>query len=198
LPVRHLLVLRDKTTSAQTEGSAEADKNQIPSWVQDYALFLLDVNGRIVGWYSGAARIYGYDEDEAAGRHVSILYPGEENPSTEPQQELNRSAAEGHFGNEGWHARKDGARFWANVITMALRDETGELQGFARVVRDFSERHERDEKLRRNRARARPVRRRLHPLLLSSGSEKRRRMNARPMEFKSCVKRLGSSASLYP
>ncbi len=159
LPVRHLLVLRDKTS--------EAGQEQIPSWVQDYALFLLDVSGRVVAWYSGAARIYGYAANEATGRHVSFLYPREEraseesasaeSPSAEPQQELSRSAAEGHFGNEGWHLRKDGSRFWANVITVALRDENGELQGFARVARDFSERHELDEKLRRSRARVRPV-----------------------------------------
>jgi PAS domain S-box-containing protein len=157
LPVRHLLVLRDRTISAQTEGSAEAGQGQIPSWVQDYALFLLDVSGRIVDWYSGAARIYGYSRDEATGKHVSFLYSGEENSSAEPQQELNRSAAEGHFGNEGWHVRKDGSRFWANVITTALRDEDGELRGFARVVRDFNERHDRDEKLRSSRARVRPI-----------------------------------------
>jgi formate hydrogenlyase transcriptional activator len=155
LPVRHLLVLRDKTPPAQTEKSA--DKDQIPSWVQDYALYLLDVNGRIAAWYSGAARIYGYSADEAAGKHVSFLYPSDDNPSAEPQQELNRSAVEGHFGNEGRHVRKDGSRFWANVITMALRDEKRELQGFARVERDFGERHERDEKLRRSRARVCPV-----------------------------------------
>ncbi len=143
LPVRHLLVLQDK--------------EQIPSWVQDYALFLLDTNGCVAAWYSGAARIYGYSPDEAVGQPVSLLYPPEENQSPEPRRELSRSAAEGHFGTEGWHVRKDGARFWANVITMALRDESGELRGFARVVRDFSERHERDEKLRRSRARVRPV-----------------------------------------
>ncbi len=149
LPVRHLLVLRNKTS--------EAGQDQIASWAQDYALFLLDVGGRVAAWYSGAARIYGYTGDDANGRHVSFLYPSEESVSAEPEQELNRSAAEGHFGNEGWHVRKDGSRFWANVITMALRDANGELQGFARVVRDFSERHEMDEKLRRSRARVRPV-----------------------------------------
>ena len=157
LPVRHLLVLRDKTTSAQTESLAGAASDPIPSWVQDYALFLLDLDGCIASWYSGAERIYGYERDEAVGKHVSLLYPGEENPGATPQRELSRSAAEGHFGNEGWHARKDGSRFWANAITMALKDEDGELQGFARVVRDFSDRHERDEKLRRSRARIRPV-----------------------------------------
>lgn len=157
LPVRHLLVLGDKPASNQSEGDGKAGATQIPSWVQDYALFLLGVDGCIVDWYAGAARIYGYSRDKVTGKHVSFLYPGDDGPGTEPQQELDRSATDGHFGTEGWHVRGDGSRFWANVITMALRDEGGELQGFARMVRDFSERHERDEKLRRSRARVRPV-----------------------------------------
>ena len=157
LPVRHLLVLHNKTASAQADELDQASDENAPAWVQDYALFLLDVDGNIVSWYSGAARIYGYPEAEAAGRHVSSLYASGEMRGVDPQQELDRSAAEGHFGYEGWHARKDGSRFWANAITVALRDETGELQGFARVVRDFTARHERDEKLRRSRARVRPV-----------------------------------------
>jgi PAS domain S-box-containing protein len=154
LPVRHILVLRDKTVPAETE---HGPSDRIPAWVRDYALFLLDVDGRIVTWYSGAERIYGYKTDEATGQHVSFLYPSEEVIRVNFAEKLKRAAAEGHLGNEGWHLRKDGARFWANVITMALRDENGELQGFARVVRDFSERHEKDEKLRRSRARVRPV-----------------------------------------
>jgi formate hydrogenlyase transcriptional activator len=151
LPVRHLLVLRGRTASAET------GEDQTPPWVQDYALFLLDVDGRVAAWYSGAERIYGHTQDEAVGKHVSFLYTGEVLPGRDPQQELKRAAAEGHFGNECWHVKKDGARFWANVITMALRDANGDLQGFARVVRDFSERHERDEKLRRSRALTRPI-----------------------------------------
>ena len=153
LPVRHVLVLRDKT-SAETD---EDQKDSTPSWVQDYALFLLDADGRIATWYSGAERIYGYKTNEALGQHVSALYPSEEALSFRLQEELKRTAAEGHFGNEGWHLRKDGSRFWANVITMALKNEKGQLQGFARVVRDFSERHDKDEKLRRSRARTRPI-----------------------------------------
>jgi formate hydrogenlyase transcriptional activator len=121
------------------------------------AQFLLDIEGHIVTWSPGAARIYLFSEDQAVGKHVSALYFMDEQNGSEPQRELTRSAAEGHFGNEGWHVRKDGARFWANVITLALRDERGELQGFARIVRDFSERHERDEKLRHSRARVRPI-----------------------------------------
>ena len=115
------------------------------------------MDGRIVCWYSGAVRIYGYSRDEAVGKHVSILYPIEESPGAKPQNELNRSATEGHFGNEGWHVRKDGTQFWANVVTLALRDEERGLRGFARLVRDFSERHERDERLRRRNARVRPA-----------------------------------------
>jgi len=157
LPVRHLLVLRDKTASAPTGSLVEADTDRIPSWVQDYALFLLDVDGRIVTWYSGAERIYGYKTDEAIGQHVSFLYPSEELARVNFEEKLKRAAAEGHVGNEGWHLRKDGARFWANVITMALRQENGALQGFARVVRDFSDRHERDEKLLRGHRRIRPL-----------------------------------------
>src|ERR1035438_5242607 len=78
LPVRHLVVLHDKTPAAQTGSVVHAEPDQIPSWVQDYALFLMDVDGRIVTWYSGAERIYGYDSDEAIGQHVSFLYPSEE------------------------------------------------------------------------------------------------------------------------
>jgi PAS domain S-box-containing protein len=154
LPVRHVLVLRDKSVPAETEHAAT---DRIPSWVQDYALYLLDIEGRVAAWYSGAARIYGYPADKAIGKHVSILYPVEENLQVKLQEEFSRAAAEGHVGTEGWQARKDGSRFWANAITMALKGEDGELQGFARVVRDFSERHERDEKLRRSRARIRPI-----------------------------------------
>jgi len=151
LPVRHLLVLRDKATSD------EAVKDPPPSWVQDYALFLLDGDGLVVAWYAGAERIFGYPSDEIIGQHLSGLYPADDTLRAKLQEELKRSASEGHFGNEGWCMRKDGSRFWANAITMALKNENGDLQGFARVVRDFSDRHERDEKLRRGRARLRPI-----------------------------------------
>jgi formate hydrogenlyase transcriptional activator len=142
LPVRHLLVLRDK--------------GGVPAWVQDYALFLLDVHGQVVVWYRGAERIYGYKADEIVGQSVALFYP-DEDAVLKLREKLKRSAAEGHVGAEGWHVKKDGSRFWANAITMALKDERGELQGFARVVRDFTDRHERDEKLRRDRARLRPI-----------------------------------------
>jgi formate hydrogenlyase transcriptional activator len=147
LPVRHALVLRDK--------GAPAD--HIPSWVQDYALYLLDIEGRVAAWYSGAARIYNYLAEEAIGRNISFLHPGDDTLRARLQEEFKRAENEGHVGTEGWQARKDGSRFWASAITMALKDEHGELQGYARAVRDFTDRHDRDEKLRRSRARVRPV-----------------------------------------
>jgi len=154
LPVRHILVLHDKSVPAVLE---LASQNPFPAWVQDYALFLLDIDGVIAAWYSGAERIYGYLAGEILGRPVSLLYPGEDFLQARLQEELSRAVAEGHFGTEGWQSKQDGTRFWANTITLALKDENGELRGFARAVRDFSDRHERDEKLRRNRARMRPV-----------------------------------------
>jgi formate hydrogenlyase transcriptional activator len=150
LPVRHVLVLRDKT-SATSPSRSEA---VAPAWVQDYALYLLDAEGLIAAWYAGAGRIYGYKSDEIIGQHVSVLYPDEDARRT-LQEKLKRASAEGHVGSEGWHMKRDRSRFWASVITMALKDEKGEIQGFARVARDFSDRHERDEKLRRSRARLR-------------------------------------------
>jgi formate hydrogenlyase transcriptional activator len=151
LPVRHLMVLRDKTDPEEFPGQG------IPGWVQDYALFLLNTEGEVAAWYAGAERIYGYRSDEVLGQHVSILYPDEDTLRARVDQELKRCAGEGHAGIEAWHAKNDGSRFWANVITMALKDQNGDLQGYARVVRDFSDRHDRDEKLRRSRARLRAI-----------------------------------------
>ena len=142
LPARHVMALSD---------------GPIPGWVQDYAVFLLDVEGLVMAWYAGAERILGYTSAEAIGKNISFLYSLEDNLSAKVQSELKRSAAAAHFGTEGWRIRKDGTRFWANSITMALKDQHGELRGFARVVRDFSERHERDRKLRRNRPPIRPI-----------------------------------------
>jgi formate hydrogenlyase transcriptional activator len=155
MPVRHLLVLRDKSKRAAAD--KDLSGNPAPSWVRDYALFLLDGDGSVASWYGGAERIYGYKSAEVIGQPLSMFYSVEDSLRTRLQEELKRAAGEGHFGNEGWCVKKDGSRFWANVITMALRDGNGDLHGFARVVRDFSDRHQRDEKLRRSRARLRSI-----------------------------------------
>lgn len=161
LPVRHLLVLRGKTQkTAPAVSSVSVDSavsDEVPEWVQDFALFLLDPEGQISAWYQGAERIYGYTRSEVAGRDVSFCYPGKDTYS-EVRNSLKRAASAGHVGTENWQVKKDGSRFWANIITLALRDDLGALRGFGCVVRDFSDRHERDERLRRNRPRRPPSR----------------------------------------
>jgi PAS domain S-box-containing protein len=139
-------ILHTSRRSVPNEDSAMA--------AQDYACVLLDTEGYIVRWHSGASRIYGYTEDEVIGKQVCVLSRGQKS-CAEARRELSRAAAQGHFANEGWHSKKDGSRFWANVITVELRDEAGELRGFARIARNFSKRQEHDEKLRRDRARSR-------------------------------------------
>jgi formate hydrogenlyase transcriptional activator len=160
LPVRHLLVLHETDARGASGRPVDIDKARsrggVPAGVQDYALFLLDADGHIAAWYAGAQRIYGYASSEVIGQDASIFYP-DESALRKLHEKLKRAAGEGHIGTEGWHVKKDGSRFWANVITMALRDGDGDLRGFARVVRDFSDRHDRDEKLRRTRARPRTL-----------------------------------------
>ena len=155
LPVGHLLVFSDKGSRAASSAPEETPPAGVPPWVQDYALFLLSADGSVVAWYAGAERMYGFTASDTAGKHVGMLYPPDSSLHGRLADELSRCAAQGYFGCEGWCARKDGTRFWANVITMALKDDRGVLQGFARVVRNFSERHEQDEKLRRARERLR-------------------------------------------
>jgi formate hydrogenlyase transcriptional activator len=116
------------------------------------ALYSVHVEGCIATWNSGGTRLYGYEADEAISQNASFLHsgvhPGDNDLRTKLQEELKRAAVEGHLGTEAWEARKDGSTFWANILTMPLRDASGELQGFARVVRDFSDRHETDEQLK--------------------------------------------------
>ena len=151
LPIRHLLLLRNKPTKSDETPVASTFQD----WAQDYALFLVNVDGGIVAWYAGAERIYGYRSEDVLGNDLSMLYPPDDRLEARLERKLKRAAAEGHVGGEGWHLKKDGSRFWGNAITMALRDEAGVLHGFARVVRDFNDRHKHDEKLERRRPRVR-------------------------------------------
>src|SRR5262249_54602452 len=114
----------------------------------DYAIFLLDPEGRVVTWNAGAERIKGYRAEEIIGEHFSRFYPPEVIDRGWPAEELRRAAAAGRFEDEGWRVRKDGSRFWANVILTALRDEAGRLRGFSKVTRDLTELRQREEALR--------------------------------------------------
>ncbi|HZV94196.1 MAG TPA: ATP-binding protein, partial [Caldimonas sp.] len=106
----------------------------------EYAIFMLDVNGRVATWNVGAERIKGYKANEIIGRHFSVFYPPEVRQSGWPEHELQVAADVGSFTDEGWRLRKDGTPFWAHVTITALRDEKKQLLGFAKLTRDQSER----------------------------------------------------------
>jgi PAS domain S-box-containing protein len=117
--------------------------------VRDYALLFLDVDGRVVSWSPTAERIKGYKADEIMGRHFSTFYPVDDVEHGKPAAELRVAAAEGRVEDEGWRVRKDGSRFWANVVITALRDSAGQLRGFGKITRDMTERKQLEEQLRR-------------------------------------------------
>jgi diguanylate cyclase (GGDEF)-like protein/PAS domain S-box-containing protein len=107
---------------------------------RDYAIFMLDVEGNVATWNAGALRFKGYEADEIIGRHFSVFYPPEDIAVGKPQRELEDATATGRLEDEGWRLRKDGSRFWANVVITALRDADGALRGFGKVTRDLTER----------------------------------------------------------
>jgi len=125
--------------------------------VKDYAIFMLDPQGRVSTWNAGAERIKGYTSEEIMGEHFSRFYPQEDIESGKPDHELKVAASEGRFEDEGWRLRKDGSRFWANVVITALRDKHGESLGFSKVTRDFSDRKKAEEALRASESRFRSL-----------------------------------------
>ena len=108
--------------------------------VKDYAIFTLDAKGHVSSWNQGAERLNGYTASEILGRHFSRFFTPEDTRSGKPQLELERAAAEGRVEDEGWRVRKNGSRFWANAVLTAIRDQSGQLIGYAKVMRDFTER----------------------------------------------------------
>ena len=108
--------------------------------VVDYAIYMLDATGRVASWNAGAERIKGYKAEEIIGEHIARFYLPEDVAAGKPQRELETAAREGHFAEETWRRRKDGSRFWASVVTTAVRDDQGQLLGYAKVTRDLTER----------------------------------------------------------
>lgn len=117
--------------------------------IKDYAIYVLDPEGRIVSWSAGARSIKGYREEEILGKHFSIFYPSEDAACGKPDLELRTAEREGCLDDEGWRVRKGGEKFWANVTVTALTDQSGKLRGFAKVTRDISERKRAEDALRR-------------------------------------------------
>ena len=118
--------------------------------VQDYAIFLLDPAGQVETWNLGAQRLKGYTAAEILGRSFKVFYPPEAIARDWPNEELRRAVQHGRVEDEGWRIRKDGSRFWASVVITALFDARGQLQGFAKVTRDLTERRAQEEALRQS------------------------------------------------
>jgi PAS domain S-box-containing protein len=137
-------ITRQKEADEQLRQSNEIFQLLVSS-VRDYAIFMLDPDGRIATWNSGAQRIKGYLPDEIIGRHFSAFYTQEDLDDKKPERELVIAREQGSVEDEGWRVRKDGTRFWANVIITAVRDSHGELRGFAKVTRDITERKRNEE-----------------------------------------------------
>ncbi|PSQ94867.1 MAG: chemotaxis protein, partial [Proteobacteria bacterium SW_6_67_9] len=150
--------------------------------VEEYAIFLIDLEGRISTWNAGAEAIFGHAEDEIVGRPAAVIFTEEDRGGDAPRQEMETARREGQAADERWHVRADGSRFWASGVMTALYDPTGDLRGFAKVMRDNTERREREQELNRLNEkleervaeRTREVRRLVSQLVQAEERERRR------------------------
>jgi PAS domain S-box-containing protein len=143
-----LSIVRDATEQREAQEVARRSDLQLRSLVEgvrDYAIYLLDKEGHITTWNPGAERIKYYTSDEIIGKHFSRFFVQEDLERGRPEELLRLATVRGRIEEEGWRVRKDGSRFWANVILSAIRDTTGELTGFAKVTRDFTDRKRAEE-----------------------------------------------------
>ena len=138
---------RERYIASEALRESEERFRMLVEGVKDYAIFMLDPVGNVMSWNQGAERIKGYRDDEIIGRHFSRFYIEEDVRQGKPQRELERAAADGRFEDDNWRIRKDGSRFWANVVISALRDKTGQLRGFSKITRDISERKRIEDEL---------------------------------------------------
>ena len=147
------LVLRETRERLQSE---ERARLMVES-VKDYAIIRLDPDGKVSSWNIGAQRIKGYAPEEIIGRHFSVFYPADKIATGFPQHELDTTARDGRFEDTGWRVRKDGSRFWANVVVTALFAGNGQLRGFVKVTRDITERKNAEDKIHRQNAQLRAL-----------------------------------------
>jgi PAS domain S-box-containing protein len=153
-----LLVLGVAVLTASVDRRLSAQKLQLTAserrfqllieGVKDYAIFMLNADGSVASWNLGAERIKGYRADEIIGRHFSCFYPEEDVRNNKPAEQLKTAIREGRIEDEGWRVRKDGSKFWADVVITPLWNNTSDLQGFSKVVRDITDRKRAEQSLR--------------------------------------------------
>jgi len=138
----------EHTMNTTTPWARELRYDQWVSAIADYAIFLLDRDGNVVTWNEGAERIKGYTRAEIVGRHFSVFYTPEDQAAQIPRRALDTALKDGKFEAEAWRMRKNGSRFFANVVIDPIRDASGEVLGFAKITRDMTERRAIEEQLR--------------------------------------------------
>jgi PAS domain S-box-containing protein len=149
-------VTRDLTAKRSLEEAREALHvseqrfHRLVDAVTDYAIFLLDPSGHIATWNAGAQNTKGYEAHEIVGRHFGVFYTPEDRAADVPDKVLETVRREGRFEDESWRMRKDGTRFWAHVVITPLRDQKGEVTGFAKVTRDLTAKRSLEEELRKS------------------------------------------------
>jgi PAS domain S-box-containing protein len=155
-----LVVATDITQRRQAEEALRQSEERfrlMVSGVKDYAIYMLDAEGRVISWNAGAERIKGYRAGEIIGQHFSRFYAPEDEERGKPGYELKAAEVKEQFTDEGWRVRQDGSRFWAHVLITALRDETGQLRGFGKVTRDMTERKQIEDTLHASEERLRSL-----------------------------------------
>ncbi|WP_226008233.1 PAS domain S-box protein [Natrinema salinisoli] len=140
--------ITDRKRSEDARHETEEQFQSLVDAVEEDAIFRLDAEGHVVSWNEGAKAIKGYDSEEVLGEHFSRFYTEEDRAAGVPERNLERAAEAGSIEDEGWRVRKDGTRFWANVTITAVRDEKGITQGYLKITRDMTDRHEREQELK--------------------------------------------------